>query len=886
MATLVRANRSHHPQRYECLPGYSASDNDFKSYFEWKTRVDSPARLELLREMSVARAMVLGEQWLDLNTTERDKWRAFRFHSQSPNAKFPRPTTNEILPIYDNETSKLARRKSSHYVRPVAQQEGTSGAAGAAKANDILDWQLETIGWSWKRRDAIRLMNLYGTVGFWSFLDQDYKKSIRIGTTDARRCTACSIVLATPQLPEGYNEIASGEGLLFSPSVIHTDLTYQGGSDYEEDGPREPHQSFTAKACVKCGGGLEDFVPGPDQLNGLDLFDRPLAKEVSLNQPDVDIVPPDELFLENEGIGISHPRQLRKVLRARPVPLDYIYDHYPEQADSVRKGDPRELAERYFNSGLYGYANVGTSPERDLFRDHVMLYTEIAQPTKRGGLEHGRLVEYAGGVRLRDEPLYRKSKRNAEVLIPLVKFSAARFFVKPGEFFGQGLVKPLISPQNRINMTWAQIVDTRQRHTVNGLLMPDGMKATSGWIEGWNGRYIRYQPDPQWPDHVPQFIPARTIDGGVYQELDRTVERMLWISGTQEADVGKAPRNVRAATAIQMLIEQAAGRRFVREEELIDCFKDVFGHQLLLLAEFAREPRSFRVKNAADKWEYRSFTGLDLEGHTDVVVEEQAGYDARAYERESILEAIQLGIVLVSTPYARREASKAIGVPQKVNDEENAQISDAESKWYAFRDGGVVPAEDEDLDDHSLMFGTYGRFLKSADGVKLALEANWGQVQIAIAGWEEKLRQARMVDQQTRSMLSLAKQPANREMLMAGMPDPALQARMTLHAMTSSGQDPLATLLPRLCSHQILTVWQNMGADISHPYVQFRAYVASHKVLFADKKMLASVAPVAAAPGGMQTPFGSEPTAGNMPAPGPGTLAPGIPANVTNAAQG
>jgi hypothetical protein len=882
---IVTSRRKGHLTRVETLPQYSADDQAFRSYFDFKTRIDSPYRLELLRAMSIAKAMVENEQWLDLNTTDKEKWRAFRFHSPSPNARFPRPITNEILPIFDNEVAKSARRKSTAYVRPVAAQEGTTGAAGAMKANEILEWHLETIGWDRKRIEAVRISNLFGTVGLWSSLDQDFRTSIRIGITDARRCKGCSSVLASEQLPQDYLSLASSRGLRTDHSTVMQEPIYPEPGSSQGAGSRDLSYRFEARGCPKCGDKLEQWIPDKTEMKGEDLLGRPLNQETSLNQPDIEVFGPDEMYPENEGIGITDPRNMRKFLRARPVPMEYIYDHYPHLADYVRPDDSRELSDRYFNLGLYGYQNTGTSPDRDLFKDHVMLYTELCDVTKRGGYDHGRLVEFAGGVRLRDEDLYRKSTRTDGVIIPLVKTAFGRYFIRQGHLMGMGLVTPLVSLQSRINMTWAQIVDTRQRHTVNGVMVTEGMRVTAGWVDGYNGRFVKFSPDPQGPDFQPQFIPARTIDGGVYQELDRTQERMQWIAGTQDVDMGKAPRNVRAATAIQMLIDQANGRRYLREAEFLYAFKEIFSHQLLLLAEFAREPRSFRVKNAANKWEYRSFTGLDLEGHTDVVVEEQASYDVRAYEREAILEAITNKLILVTTPYARREVAKAIGVPLKAFDEENTQITDAEAKWYAFRDRKIVPVPDPDLDDHWFMFSTYGRFLKSTDGVRLAIEAGWLEMMPLLSGWEENYSKAVTADKMIRQMLADAKAPANQAAIRMGQPDPAMAARQGLMELIQGGQDPKAMMLPADVKQRVLIIWQRLGADVSQPYVQFRAVVATHKLLFIDKKGAAMLGPVPAAPGGMQTPFGTEPTAGNMPLDNPANSSPMGDASM-NAAQG
>ncbi len=857
------------PNNLYRLPSQGSEYNLFKQAFSNICDPESPGRIELMRETELGRAMYLSKQWLTLNVAERDQTRAIRFTEQDPTKKIPRPVNNEILPIVDNEASKLYRRKSTAYVRPVAVQEGSSGRhTGAAKATDILDWQLENLNWSRARRTAVFRGVLYGTAFFWSYLDQSYLDSVKVGLTNARRCyTGCDLVLASTDLPASQYEQNFG----YDAKRVHrsTEIGTDGSVSY----------AYEAKTCPKCGGPLTEFVVTDDTLmEEGDFFDRPLYDKHPKNQPMLELPEPWEIYVDNEGIGheSNDPTKVKKWFRVSPRSMDYLEEHYPWASGKLERDDARKISDYYPVLGEYAFGSAGglNVERRNVWRDHALEFSAIEEPCLK--YPEGRYVVVAGGMVLRDEALYRKSKRDPENLkVPLVQVTASRFFIKDGEIHGQGLVRGLLSPQNRLNMAYSQVTDSRQRNGVDAVLATDGTRLTSGWVDGYNGRVLRFTPDPAHPNILPQHVPSRMIDASIYQEIDRILQHMRSFAGSTDADRGEAPRNVSAATAIQMLQEAVQGRREGREQELIDCFREIFSHQLLLLAEFAVEPRSFRRKTQSGQWEYLEFTGLDLAGHTDVILEEQAGYDARAFEREALLQGIQAQIIIAQSPYARREAAKVMGISMKILDEENVQISDCEAKYYAFRNHQIVPKIDPDLDDHSLMYSVYGRFLKTAEGMEMAETAGWAEVLPLIAGWDKRLSQARALSERVKLLQSQAQgTPRPPMQAIPGVPppppDPVIMAQTTLYQMEVSGKPPELAILPESVVDQILIIWAKDGVDISQPFTQMMAVVRAHMLLAEGKKAQAMVGPRLAAPGGQRTPIGTEPVSGSQPVPGSG----------------
>lgn len=819
----------------------------------------STYRAELMREWNLAKAYYETIQWVRLDARS-DPRRAIRFTQQDPADEIPKPVQNECLPIVDNEIAKLGRRQSKPYVRARITDAAKAGAAD--RANQVLAHHLERVRWNRKRRRGIYKEVLFGT-GIWkSYWKTDYRETIPLGVTGAVKCAgSCVFTLASPEVPE----TALGRLPPTDPSLLQPKTTI----DYDASN-FERSTSFEVKGCPLCGGPLEPARLLPSEAQGLDAVGRPLSQDVPMGDAEIEPVSPFDFFPENEGIDVS-PEDLQQFGQATPRSLAWVAanfdvevrsDGYYKDDEKITPDDPIRIAEQHPILGEYAYWSQGPkgSLDRNLYRNHVMVREAYELPTRRYPL--GRALVIAGRIVLMDDDLMLPSRHQPGQYFPRVKYCIARFWPRDGEFFAQGIMVPLFSPQNRINMTYSQIVDSRERHGTDAIMLSKGMKLLSpGWTKSFSGRAIVVELDPEMPQQWPQQVQARVMDPRVFQEVDRTREYMQQASGAQDVDLGRAPRNVSAATAIQLLQERAAERRDSREQELRDCFQEVFSHQLTLLSEKVLEKRPYLVPRGKN-WEQQEFEGSDLAGLTDVQVEEEASYDLRAFEREGVIQAINLKLYEVDTPFARREAIKAMGLPLSILDETNVQVSDAERKWFDFKQNGVVPPVDPSEDSHLLHWQVYGKFLKSDDGITIKQSTGWFQILPMLTGWEDRLTMAQLADAMARQSISMQQQGIPTQ-----LPVPAEQM-----------------LLPQALEQQIYKVWQDMiqsgvqkkiqeGRPPSFPFplppptqsfLAFKAVTEAHRLYAEGKKAQAMVpgqAPLAA-PGGGMTPAGTEPVPG------------------------
>lgn len=862
MSTQPSLSSSSAPRQL-VVPKQGADPSKVRSFFDSFFDPQSSYRLQLAREWNLAKSFHESVQWVRLDTQSGDPRRAARWTQQNPAEDIPKPVQNEIISIIDNETAKLGRRQSQPYVRAVRADVGQRG--GATLANDVLKWHLDTpqVNWPTKRREGIFRDVLYG-MGIWkSYWETDFRDVVRVGASEAVRCEAgCGFTLASAKIPTSLIDKVP----LGAPVQPDEPTALPGAV-----GMSERVDSYTASACFDCGGALAPADLLPQEAQQQDSLGRPLGEDLAKGDAQIEVVSPHDFFISNEGIG-ENPYSIEWFGQSTPRSLDWIGTHYDVQVDDegrywrdgqeIKPEDPITIANHHPVLGEYGYWSGGSRSvlDRTVYRNHTRVREFYCLPNRRFPL--GRMIVMAGGspgIILVDDNLMQPSRIDPGTYFPRVKYNVARFWPRDGEFFSQGICVPLFSPQMRINMTYSQIVANRETNGVDAVLVTNGMRLHSpGWAKNYAGRVASYTPDPENPQKEPKNIPARVMDPAVFQEVDRTREHMQQAAGAQDVDIGKAPRNVSAATAIQLLQERASERRDSREQDLRECFKGLFSHHLLLLAEKVIEPRFYMAPGKGKSWEMKEFIGARLKGFCDIVIDEEAGYDLRAFEREGLIQAQQMGLVIFDTALKRREAMKTLSLSGQYADEDNVQVDDAERKWFLFRDQQEVPVIDPTEDSHNIHWQVYGKFLKSDDGLDMKDKAGWKNILPLIAGWEQNLQIAQALDAAVR-MATGGQQP--------GM--------MPVQLPPEIAANPQLGMLPGDKSEQILVVWAKMlqakqspidilGQDFPALFTRFKAVTEAHRLLAQERKDLATpmgmpASPIAA-PGGGMTPAGTEPS--------------------------
>ncbi len=768
--------------------------------------------------------------------------------------------------------------------------DDANAKAASTKGDDVLDATLDEDRWPATYREHVFSSVLYGTGFFVSEWLTDIRKTTRIAVLTGAKCPTCPdpFVVADKSIsPKLFMQLHDS---------MRANVTRKSEFDMARGGLWE---SFSVDHCLKCGAPMMPYIPpiGPE-TDAKDMFGRAMGKDVPLGDTHVKAPSLFDIFVENDGIG------LRPGPMGRPGCPNWYAEDTPESVDNIacwhEKGEdvkpesPEEIARQRYVLGEHGSRSRGWRDvgNRNLWANHSRLFRFAQGPTRKS--PRGRFVAFSNKVVLVNGPLLAESKEHRDRLVPRVTYSASRFFPKKDEFFGQGCATGMWSQQRRINMSWSQITDIRERNGVDALLLPEGGRLTSrGFTEGFPGRVVYWTRDPERPNDTPITLESRLADGNAYKEIEFQIQRMQNFSGLYDQDLGKAPQGLLSGTAIQLVADKSSERGEMRDAELIDACKEAWSAILQLKQEFVREPRKYWVKGVGQTWQEQEYEGADLAGQTEVLVDEEPHYDKKAFDREMTVKAIDMRLLPTDTAYARREARRELGVQNNVADQESRQLDDAERKWHAFTKTRAVPAIEPNEDDHKTYWEVYGLGWKSEEGLEVKERADWESVLPIIAGWEKDFRQQKQREQQFEQMV-LSGQFAQAQALAqngpmpvppppGGLTDPALAAQAQQAQQQAAAQaqqaytQAQATVAewaeyeppPQAIELHILQIWTQRlvaaAVEIAEgspllPVLKMKAVGEAHYMYATMRAMQAAGGtPAVAAPAAEQTPAGTEP---------------------------
>jgi len=828
-------------------------------------------------------------QWWDILSS--DAGRSIRMVEQEEDEEdIPQTTNNELLPIIDTHRSRLGKRRSRGYVR-ARRADNANAKIAATKGDDVLDATLDEDRWDATYREHVFSNVLYGTGIFSAEWLKDIRKSTRIGLQTAVKCPTCTdkpFVLADKAIdPQMFMKLA--------PS-IRGGVTV--GSDFGLEGVS---QSFSVDHCLRCGAPMMPYSPpiGPE-TDAKDLFGREMGEDVPLGDTHVRVPSLFNFFVENDGV------MLRPGPMGRPGCPNWYAEDGAESLDNIgcwyKKGDqvkpesPEEIARGNQVMGEHGPQSRGWRDvaNRNLWAHHSRLFRFVQGPTRESPL--GRYVAYANKTVLMNGDLLVKCEDEPGLLVPLVTISASRFFPKKDEFFGQGVATGMWSQQRRINMSWAQITDNRERSGVDAIMLPAGGRLESrGWVEGYPGRVVYWAPDPKNKDDKPIPLPARLADVNAYKEIEFQIQRMQNFSGLYDQDVGNlSGAKVLSGTAIQLAGDKSSQRGEMRDAELVDACKESWSAILKLKRRFVRESRKYWVKGVGQAWQEQEYRGADLAGQTDVLVDEQPHFDKKAFDREMTVKAIDLRLLPIDTAYARREARRELGVQNNVADMEARQLDDAENKWHSFAKSREVPSIEVNEDAHKTYWEVYGLGWKSEEGLEIKQGCAWDKVLPVLAGWEKDFQQQKQRELQFEQLVLSGRFAQAQQMAAAGAPpavpappktltDPVVAAEaegaqaMAQQQAASAYQTAQSVVSewaqyeppPQAYELHILQIWTaRLSAKAVQleedgpllPVLKMKAVGEAH-YLYANERAMAAAAgqPAVAAPADEQTPGGTEP---------------------------
>lgn len=418
------------------------------------------------------------------------------------------------------------------------------------------------------------------------------------------------------------------------------------------------------------------MVTGQQEVQATDLeTGEAIFDTLPLGDVNTDIVEPYRICMDPLA---SDLHKVRWIMEYSIQPLAWIREIFgrsPEEApgftglaDQVEEenqlqGALKRFYQLKFSSGLKQKVEGGTS--LGSVEEHMNNSAVVKEYYERPSKEHpsGRLVVVANGKTLYsgDSPYV------GTELGDWHPYSECRWELVPGRFWGKSPLDNAAELQKRLNSIDSVVILNRKTMAIPQKLIPTSSGIAPGMWTGRPGQEIPYRD--AGGGAKPEVIPSHDVGNSVFTERAQVIEDMKSVTGAMDILKGEAPKDVTAASALEMMYEIGMGKLF----PILDRWKNFVENdqkkQLKIVAKFYKEPRPdfirlLRQKNRELSDQVISkFIGSDLYDNCNVVVEAGSNVTKlQAAKKQELREAAQSGVLNLADPRNRRKYLEDMGI--------------------------------------------------------------------------------------------------------------------------------------------------------------------------------------------------------------------------------
>ncbi len=382
----------------------------------------------------------------------------------------------------------------------------------------------------------------------------------------------------------------------------------------------------TSTVCRKYSWDPTAYAEVPGEVRGGQMTGSVLARvgEVSRETVPITDLYPDPKARMAKGV-IS---RCGWIIHSHIVDLAEAQDRYGEAALAL-DGEIAGGQDGYIESrmaSIVGDAQTGASGGK---KSAVVLKEMWEKPSLR--YPEGRLITIGGGRVLRYEEKWPCKKRDTFPFVPLA------FVNGPGSFYGLNAVYDLIGAQRTYNRA-VTALDQYLEHPWGKWLIPRGAEIGADALDDpreavyYNpGMKPEYQAPPPVADVIPRAIELSGAD-------------MDDLSGIHDVSDGEAPKDVTAASALEILRQQDASqmRQFLTNLSafVVECAE----WEIALAAENYAEPRLLAVDDLTEGQEaarqVMAFRGLTNGGSCHVSLEGGSSAPLSAVSRLQLVQQL------------------------------------------------------------------------------------------------------------------------------------------------------------------------------------------------------------------------------------------------------
>lgn len=767
------------PPSYGRLEGKDDQKRKLKLWVNSDIQYNHPYRLKQFATWTKADYFDANVMWLEpfiLGVGGSYRWTPLTFKKEEQG--FPTPSFNEFSAPIENEAARLGRPEYQPYVRPTGERPDPKARRGARLAEQVLQDQLTDMRWIEEEDTGELHMPLYGGWFVFSHWETNWLETVPIPVKSAVHCPdeQCGTMLADPVVPaDQFNAAFPGRpgvenvypdevppGTPPSVRVTHCPacakqvqvaqpLTWPATGEPMADEQGQPQ--FDISTATVPGPRLQKFTPIKDELGAFDPFGRPMSTQVPKGNWRVRTISPYDEFVRNLGVD-EKPATMDEFTIVEVVPLDYVRNHFPN-GHMVKAEQPATLMMFHPVAGertIYQGTGAGGP---GMFRNYVRLkrkykkpWMEVPKgedgkpiPNTPAEPNRGRAVVMAGDVVLEDGDFMIESQNNPGTWIPKVHFDYVCWKTRAGgkELHGVSMAEMEFDAQEAINETLSQYKDAMEREGSPKWLVERQLNFDYE-SSGEAGAHWVWDMVPDMPQIKPERIESNLMSGEVFSFLNWCIAHVARVTNLNEVEQGNVPTGVTAGLALQILAEQSGERRRNRIRRIREMLERVYSHGLKLCHELVREDRLFWLKGETGTWSQKSWSGLALEGQTDVRIDAEPEHHTPLQRQQRIKDMKDLFPQLFQNPRSMRRLAQQMGYPLEGFEDETLQDEAAQREFSRFLDEGRSPVIDVDLDDHAEHHEQHGSNFMDERWLDLEDEAGWDQALPFLGNWQQVLR--------------------------------------------------------------------------------------------------------------------------------------------------
>lgn len=384
--------------------------------------------------------------------------------------------------------------------------------------------------------------------------------------------------------------------------------------------------------------------------------DPSLSVQVPQGRLRVSALSPFEVYVDNNVLELEDQNA---VLVIEAKSLESVRSTYGKAAAEVSTDNEREIG-RYFMDSLSHMTGTGFSggggfrKGPDEKSGGVTLYHLYLK--YHDDYPNGCFITMSGDQHLLEvmTPYPFKFNRTGKPFFPIVH---VRYDDVPGRFWAKTPIDDLVAKQRQRNEL-ESLFQTIIMRTANPIwLLPVGVQTTP--ITGDPGIQVRYTSSGGLkPERLAGVeAPASLIQ--FIQQVDQDFEE---IANTFAVMKGKNPGSVRAASAIQMLLERGFGRYGSVFDNLEEAYETWAVQALEIWRQRAIFPRIQAVSQSAGSWQFNEFLGSDI-GEVDIRVEAGSTRPRSQAGRQMLVgQALQWGLLNPNDPEQKMKIFEEMGM--------------------------------------------------------------------------------------------------------------------------------------------------------------------------------------------------------------------------------